>query len=111
MNNEWYTNRPSPSPAESIQAGDGINISDNGDGTITISSEDGMAYATRLDQDDSGLIYYRGEAVVGSVTSSPAWRIQRITFTDGSDDIIIQWADGDALFNNIWDNRVSLTYS
>lgn len=110
-----YTLRPiQPSVTETIIAGSGISISDNGDGTITISSGEGsMAYATRIDQapDSTGLTYYKGEAAVGSATSDAVWRIQRITLSDISDDVIIQWADGDSNFNNVWDNRASLTYS
>ena len=43
-------------------------------------------------------------------TSSATWQIQKLAFgTDG--DVTITWADGDAAFDNIWDNRASLTYS
>ncbi len=52
---------------------------------------------------------YIGEADAGSATSGALWRVRKMT-TTGSD-ISIKWADGDTLFNNIWDNRASLTYA
>ena len=52
---------------------------------------------------------YRGEAVPGSLTSDPLWRVQRITIT--GDDLVIGWADGSSDFTQIWDDRLSLTYS
>jgi len=52
---------------------------------------------------------YIGEAEAGSATSGALWRVRKMT-TTGSD-ISIKWADGDTLFNNIWDNRASLTYA
>ena len=52
---------------------------------------------------------YRGEAVPGSLTSDPLWRVQRITIT--GDDLVIEWADGSSDFTQIWDDRLTLTYS
>ena len=68
-------------------------------------------YATRYDQDSSTPTYaYLGKAQVGEATSSATWQIQKLAFgADG--DVTITWADGNAAFDNIWDNRASLTYS
>ncbi len=54
-----------------------------------------------------GSIDYLGEAVIGTATSAPSWRIKKI---DNSSGIVITWADTGA-FDQIWDNRASLTYS
>jgi len=51
---------------------------------------------------------YVGEASIGTATSAASWRIKKV---DSASGIIIQWADGNASFDNIWDNRASLTYS
>ena len=51
---------------------------------------------------------YVGEASIGTATSAASWRIKKVYSASG---IIIQWADGNASFDNIWDNRASLTYS
>ena len=68
-------------------------------------------YATRYDQDSSTPTYaYLGKAQVGEATSSPVWQIQKLAFgTDG--DVTITWADGNSAFDNVWDNRASLSYS
>ncbi len=63
---------------------------------------------TRLD-DAGGGVTYVGKAVAGSATSGAVWQIQRITESD--QDLIIQWADGNINFDNVWDNRASLSYS
>ncbi len=52
-------------------------------------------------------ITYVGQAVPGSTTSAAVWQIQRIDQTTG---IIILYA-GDAQFDQVWDNRASLSYS
>jgi hypothetical protein len=55
-------------------------------------------------------IAYKGEATAGTLASAASWRISRITSqANGSVDIV--WADGDTDFNNIWNNRASLSYS
>ena len=63
--------------------------------------------ALQLDSAGSGITYI-GEAAVGSATSASAWRIKRMTET-GSD-LVIEWADGNAGFDNVWDDRGSLSY-
>lgn len=69
-------------------------------GTLTSSS-----YALRMDE---GATYtYIGEAETGTATSAAEWRIKRLTNADNT----IVWADGNSSFDNIWDNRASLTYS
>ncbi len=57
--------------------------------------------------DDGATYLYVGKAAMGSATSSAVWQIQRITQADTT----VIWADGDAAFNNVWDNRASLSYS
>ena len=63
--------------------------------------------AVRLDEATATLSYY-GRADAGSLTSAAAWQIKRI---DTSAGLIIDWADGNTLFDNVWDNRATLTYS
>ena len=50
---------------------------------------------------------YTGRATRGSASSASVWKISRFDFGDGS----ITYADGDELYDNIWDNRESLSYS
>jgi hypothetical protein len=70
-------------------------------------SEDSMAYARQTDFVGEDVIY-KGEAEAGTLTSSPYWRVRKITILN--DDISETWADGNTNFDNIWDNRASLTY-
>lgn len=68
---------------------------------------------TRTDTIDPAVIptvHYRGDALPGTATSAAAWRITRLTEqSDG--DMEIVYADGNDSFDNIWDNRLSLSYS
>jgi len=66
------------------------------------------AYALELDE-VGGTTTYIGEADPGTATTTAAWRIKRLEET--GPDIVITWADGDSDFNNVWDDRASLTYS
>jgi len=70
-------------------------------------------YNKEIDETPGGSPLYIGESLPGTASSAPSWRIQRIVFikTGPLEDISITWADGDALFDNIWDSRLSLAYS
>lgn len=54
------------------------------------------------------LIEYVGVAQPGSLTSLALWQIRRVDCTTGT---VVLYADGDANYNNIFDDRESLTYS
>lgn len=61
--------------------------------------------ATRIDE---GAVYiYLGYAAIGAVESDAVWRVCRYTIENVSGK---KWADGDANFDNVWNNRASLTY-
>lgn len=56
----------------------------------------------------SAAVTYVGRAVAGSATSAASWQISKYTLTGV---VLAQTtADSDFLFNNVWDNRASLTY-
>ena len=57
--------------------------------------------------DDDGTYSYIGKATPGTATSSSLWQIKRIEDSTGD----ITWADGDSIFDNVWDNITSLSYS
>jgi len=59
--------------------------------------------------DEVGSVTYIGKALPGTLTSSPNWKVQRITDL-GNGDLEIKWADS-AAFSQIWDNRISLIYA
>jgi len=65
--------------------------------------------------EDSGTpgIYYVGKAVIGSASSAALWQIKRINVISDTApiDIDIGWADSNASYDNIWDDRQTLSYS
>lgn len=64
-------------------------------------------YELKIDETD-GSIFYAGQAIPGSLPSSPVWQIQKITLGASSVDIV--FADSNNNFDNIWDDRLSLSY-
>lgn len=75
-------------------------------GAVTV---DQAEYATQIDE-AAGSITYVGKAAIGTATSAAAWQVYRMD-ESGDPELIILWADGDNNFDNIWDNRASLSYS
>lgn len=106
MRNNFVNN---PSSTISLAAGEGIQIDSSG-GTYTITAEEAVPYATRVDQAVDGLTYYIGQAVTGTDTATALWRIKKTVLSGSSDDVITTWADGNSNFDNVWDDRLSLTY-
>lgn len=65
------------------------------------------AYKMRVIRD--GDYEYIGYAHLGTATSAPAWAIMRSTYS--ADALVAtEWADGDHLLDNVWDNYASLAY-
>jgi hypothetical protein len=54
---------------------------------------------------------YVGYATPGSATSVAAWRILRITYDGNANPLVIEYANGNDLYANVWDNRAGLSYS
>lgn len=55
-----------------------------------------------------GNLTYIGNAAIGASASGSVWQIKRLDATSG---LIKLWADGNDNFDNIWNDRESLTYS
>jgi hypothetical protein len=62
----------------------------------------------RIDESTPNVIY-NGFAITGAVTSEAVWAIQRITREKNI--IIYDWADGNELYDNIWDSRYEVSYA
>jgi hypothetical protein len=56
-----------------------------------------------------GSITYVGQAAIGSSESDPVWRIRRITDTAGN--LTLEYVDGNAEWDSVWDNRAGYSYS
>lgn len=65
-------------------------------------------YKTLVDA-ATATVTYIGDANPGTATSAAEWRIRRLT--EVGDDVTVEWADGNDTFDNIWDDRASLSYS
>lgn len=63
--------------------------------------------AVRLD-DSASPVSYAGKAATGASPAAAVWQIQEIDETTG---LIVTWADGNANFDNVWNDRASLSYS
>lgn len=57
----------------------------------------------------SGNLTYIGIAKLGTADATPGWQILRIQKTGALTSL--QYADGNARFDNVWDDRASLTYT
>jgi hypothetical protein len=91
--------------AQHVGSPDGVNmytVKVNSDGSYSVSSSDLVVRS-----DDTGTYTYFGFAAPGTATSASTWKIKRLTNADNT----IVYAGGTALFNNVWDNHTSLTYS
>ena len=60
-----------------------------------------------VDSVNSRITYY-GNAEIGASLTEAVWQIYRIKET--GTEIAKSWADNNALFDNIWNNRESLSY-
>lgn len=69
---------------------------------------DASILAARVDEAPGGVTYV-GTAAAGALPGAATWRIKRLTESGG--DVTVEWADGDAAYDNVWDSRASLTYS
>lgn len=58
----------------------------------------------------SGTVTYVGKAPPTTPTSVPQWKIIRLTSTSGGN-LTLEYAGGAAKYNQVWDNRASLSYS
>lgn len=77
---------------------------------IDTATEEEM-FAQQVDFIGNDLIY-RAEADPGAATSAAVWRIRKIDIDNPSQgDIATTWADGNANFDNVWDDRLGLSYS
>lgn len=69
--------------------------------------EEDEVYDIEVDTSIAGVTYV-GQAQPGTAKGTAAWRIKKITDSAGGSSV--DWANGNAEFINIWDNRLSYTY-
>lgn len=54
---------------------------------------------------------YIGRSPQNTPTSTAGWQIQKITYDGSNNPLTVTWANNNDRFDQIWDNRASLTYS
>ena len=80
----------------------------DGSGNILLTPE--TTFTQAIENNGVGIPLFIGFAAPGSAKSAASWQIRKIT-TSGNFITDVQFADGDALFNNVWDDRAGLSYS
>jgi len=55
-------------------------------------------------------LFYQGEAPPGTSIASSGWKISKTVIGVGGD-VTKTWAGGSSSFSNIWDDRLTYTYS
>lgn len=95
---EVYNGLSSPYPVATHHNNDGSDV----------QHVDAEQLSKRMEEVGGGVTYF-GDAQPGTATSAACWRIKKVTET--STTLVIEWASGSNHFNQIWDNRLSLSYS
>jgi len=75
---------------------------------VSITSSQSFPYTVLLDETEGGVTYV-GKASPSSPTSAAVWQIKKLE-TNGTVFSVL-FAGGSDNFNNVWDNRTSLSYS
>lgn len=75
---------------------------------VTVTNPSSGPQATRLDV-VSDTVTYVGKAPPGTATNAAAWQVYRMT-SNAEGDLTIEYADGDGEFDNVWNDRATLTY-
>lgn len=80
----------------------------NSQGELIVDTGGGeLAVNVQENSGDSNILYV-GKATIGTATSAASWQIMRVNTTTGT---VVDFADGDDSYDNIFDNRESLSYS
>lgn len=61
-----------------------------------------------LIDDSASPVTYIGKAIPGSDTADAVWQVRKLDETTG---LVMTYADGNSSYDNVWDDRASLTYS
>ena len=89
---------------------DGINVMPSMDALTRAGYvQESGSVSARKNVWASATVNYQGWALAGTLTSASSWRIRKRVFS--TDDFTDTWADGDTLYNNKWDDYLTLTYS
>lgn len=93
-------------------------VGTGGGGVISFPIVDALAnrkrneiqLAVQVDDVSTTSVTYIGKSIIGAATSSALWQVQKIDESSSPITATVKWA-GKGQFNQIWDNRTSLTYT
>lgn len=103
---------------EHLQDGDVISLAEHGRAG-GVSTGQGFKFTAKVEETSlidkaSATVTYIGWASPGSDTTpgkaDARWKIKKIDTTTETDQSIV-WCDGNTNYDNVWDNRASLSYS
>lgn len=80
-------------------------------GQRPIATESHSSYSLRMAYDANFNVEYTGKADIGTATSASGWQVKKFIYDVNDNLTNVMWADGDDAFDNVWDNRTSLSYS
>jgi hypothetical protein len=106
-------------PLPVTMAGGGASGAATSDNQVTIIAQlDDVLTALNSDTEDKRLtvrldevsdtLFYVGKALIGKVNSDANWLI--IRYTKVGNVLMSEYANGSEAFNQVWNNRASLTY-
>jgi hypothetical protein len=116
-NNQDLVSESNPLPV--TMAGGGAAGAATSDNQVTIIAQlDDVLTALNTDTEDKRLtvrldevsdtLFYVGKALIGKVNSDANWLI--IRYTTVGNVLMSEYANGSEAFNQVWNNRASLTY-
>jgi hypothetical protein len=116
-NNQDLVSESNPLPV--TMAGGGASGAATSDNQVTIIAQlDDVLTALNSDTEDKRLtvrldevsdtLFYVGKALIGKVNSDANWLI--IRYTTVGNVLMSEYANGSEAFNQVWNNRASLTY-
>jgi hypothetical protein len=116
-NNQDLVSESNPLPV--TMAGGGASGAATSDNQVTIIAQlDDVLTALNSDTEDKRLtvrldevsdtLFYVGKALIGKVNSDANWLI--IRYTTVGNVLMSEYANGSEAFNQVWNNRATLTY-
>ena len=116
-NNQDLVSESNPLPV--TMAGGGASGAATSDNQVTIIAQlDDVLTALNSDTEDKRLtvrldevsdtLFYVGKALIGKVNSDANWLI--IRYTKVGNVLMSEYANGSEAFNQVWNNRATLTY-
>lgn len=100
-------------PMREIVGYDGTNLQRvkvNSQGELIVATSGGEQ-TIMLDDATTTNVTYIGVAPMGTATSAASWQIKKIDESASPITLKVLWADGNDSYDNVYDNRASLSYS